>query len=96
MKEWIFVLSVCACQFVFGQTECANCNIESLKQIRLSQEEPSIDAMSDYLICCNSKCSQNVEYSQASNYSLFVFIQKYPDIVIDAIESNIDSIDLSR
>lgn len=68
--------------------DCSWCNIDNIKRIRLSNEQPTKKNILSYLKCCNEICSLNTEFSQINNYSLFILIQKYPNLIVSTIAEN--------
>lgn len=75
------------------KSDCDRCTIDNLRILR-NEEMPSAELLQEYLLCCNKQCFLNIEYAQASNYSIFLFIQDFPKEIVRAIQSNIDSIDV--
>jgi hypothetical protein len=76
-------------------TECEYCDIRSLKELGQSQEKPDEKEFLKYLICCNEKCHRDIEYAQASNYSLFLFFQYNAKILISVIRDNEKALDIN-
>ena len=74
-------------QIVKEQT-CDSCNIELIKRLRFAKKEPVLNDLVSFLGCCNPECWKNSEYAQAANYSLFILIQRYPDMIISTLEKD--------
>ncbi len=75
--------------------ECEFCDIWNLKKLRQSLERPNEKDLLNYLICCNEFCHSDIEYSQASNYSLFLFFLTDSEMMISLIRENEKILDIN-
>ena len=75
--------------------DCSECNVEVVKKVRFSTIPEEKDILV-FLSCLNKPCALNIEFSQASNYSLFLLIQNHADLVMEVLIYNMDKMDLEH
>jgi hypothetical protein len=73
--------------------DCDSCLIGKFRMLFTDNQARSEKRISDFLLCCNSNCFNNVEFSEFSNALLFVLLQNNASIIVSILEQN-DSINI--
>ena len=73
----------------FGQ----KCDIETIKNLRIHKDSLTNNLITDFLFSIDKTCSNNVEWSEASNWTLFWLADIDTERFIHLIKTNQDKID---
>ncbi len=69
----------------FADGPCTKCSIEYVKVVNTEINALTLDLVKDFLCTFDKSCDNNAEFSEWSTETLFLVIQKYPKLFIDAV-----------
>ena len=87
-KELLLLVFIFSVLTVFSQTDCKKCSVKPILKLVETIENPSEETINCFLNTFDTECSNNAEYSQWSNEVLYDLLEKHPDKLITALESN--------
>ena len=86
----ILIISVLVSLNGFSQ----KCNIETIKNLRLNKDNLTDSLMLSFLTSIDETCKNNVEWTEASNWTLYWLADVETKSFIDLLKSNKSTIDI--
>jgi hypothetical protein len=70
------------------------CDLETIKNLRIHKDSLTDKLMTDFLFSIDNSCKNNVEWSEASNWTLFWLADIETKRFIDLLKSNQNELDI--
>lgn len=85
MKILFISLLLLTSASVFAALPCKKCDLEKIKKVNANLDKLTFQLISDFLCTFDSSCSNNAEYSEWSNETLFKVLEKSPSLFFKVI-----------
>jgi len=72
----------------------SKCDMETIKNLRVNKDSLTDGLVTDFLLSIDNSCHNNVEWSEASNWTLFWLADIDAKRLIDLIKANRDKLDI--
>ncbi len=70
------------------------CDLETIKNLRIHKDSLTEKLMTDFLFSIDKSCQNNVEWSEASNWTLFWLAEIETEKFIDLLKTNLTELDI--
>jgi len=87
-KQLLFLVLILSGLTVYSQSDCIKCSSEPILKLVKTIEKPTEQTVNCFLETFGEECKNNVEFSEWSNEVLYDLLEKHPDKLITALESN--------
>lgn len=92
MKNSLIFLILLSIQSLFSKDACEKCNIEKVRIVHENINQLNVEMINDFLCTFDLKCKNNIEFTEFSNETFFLVLEKSPNMVLNQIISlNLDS-----
>ncbi len=73
---------------------CIKCDLKTIKNLRIHKDSLTDKLMADFLFSIDKSCQNNVEWSEASNWTLFWLADIETKRFIDLLKNNQNDLDI--
>ncbi len=77
-----------------GTDNITKCDLETIKNLRIHKDSLTDKLMTDFLFSIDKSCQNNVEWSEASNWTLFWIADIETEKFIDLLKTNQNELDI--